>query len=140
MQRQKAALLPFGGEVFRYGLVSALGLGAYLLLLITLTEIFGVSYLSSAAIGFTAGAVVVYLLSITWVFQARAYRDKPANEFLVFVAIGLAGLLVNQVILLFGTEVLALHYTASKALAIGFVFSWNFTARKALLFSKEAHS
>ena len=139
MQKIIAEMAPISGEVFRYGLVSALGLATDLILLIGLTEIFGISYLSSAAIGFIAGAVVVYALSIGWVFQARTYRDKPANEFLVFVVIGVIGLLFNQVILFFGTELLALHYAASKVVAIGFVFSWNFGARKALLFTKEAH-
>lgn len=139
MQKAIAEFMPIGGEVVRYGIVSVAGLATDLLLLIGLTEILGISYLSSAAIGFTAGAVVVYILSIYWVFQARTYRDKPANEFVVFVSIGVIGLLFNQVILVLGTELLALHYATSKVFAIGFVFTWNFSARKALLFSKEAH-
>ena len=139
MQKLMTELVPLSGEVFRYGLVSALGLAVDLILLVALTEILHIPYLYSAAIGFIAGAVVVYVLSIGWVFQARTCRGKPSSEFLMFVSIGLVGLLLNQAILLVGTDVLALHYTASKALAISFVFTWNFTARKALLFSKEAH-
>ena len=135
-----ARILPLGGELLRYVAVSGLGLAVDVMILVGLTEIGHVPYLVSAAIGFAAGAVLVYVLSIGWVFGARRYRDKPANEFLMFVAIGLAGLMINQTILYVGTEMLGAHYTASKTIAVGFVFSWNFGVRKALLFSREARA
>lgn len=139
MQRNLADLFPFGGEFLRYGAVSAAGLAADLALLIGLTELVGIPYLLSAAIGFSGGAVVVYVLSIVWVFHARAFRDKPANEFAIFVTIGVVGLGLNHVILSAGTEMLEAHYTLSKMAAICIVFSWNFGARKMLLFNTEAH-
>jgi putative flippase GtrA len=138
MSALAARFLPIGGELIRYVAVSGLGLAVDLALLIGLTELVGIPYLVSAAVGFTAGAAAVYALSIGWVFTARTYRGNPGNEFLVFVAIGLVGLLLNQAILFFGTDIAGAHYTASKAVAVGFVFSWNFGIRKALLFTKEA--
>ncbi|NBC34526.1 MAG: GtrA family protein [Alphaproteobacteria bacterium] len=133
------ALWPHSREFVLYGAVSGAGLAVDLALLIGLTELVGIPYLLSAAIGFTMGAVVVYALSIGWVFQARTYRDRPANEFILFVMIGIAGLILNQAILYAGTDMIGAHYTFSKMVAIGFVFSWNFGARKMLLFTREAH-
>lgn len=140
MQRILADYFPFGGELLRYGAVSAAGLAADLALLIGLTELVHVPYLLSAAIGFSGGAIVVYLLSIGWVFSARTYRDRPGNELAIFVMIGVAGLGLNHVILFAGSEMLGAHYTLSKMVAIGVVFSWNFGARKTLLFNREAHT
>ena len=138
MPSQNREKRPIGSEFLRYFAVSGIGLATDLTVLIGLTELFGVPYLLSAGIGFCLGAVVVYRLSIGWVFQARTLRDKPANEFLIFLSIGVIGLLLNQVVLFIGTDTLHAHYMASKAVAIGFVFTWNYSARKALLFTKEA--
>ena len=123
-----------GEEFFRYLAVSAGGLVVDLALLIWFTESVGLSYLWSAAIGFVAGAGVVYWLSVTWVFRYRRLRDKPAAELGLFLAIGLVGLGLNEVVLFAVTEGVGVHYLVSKVFAVGTVFMWNFAARKCLLF------
>ncbi|WP_374349211.1 GtrA family protein [Thermomonas sp.] len=91
----------------------------------------------SATLGFVAGASVAYLLSIRWVFRARAFGNVPALEFLTFVGIGLAGLGITQLVLWIGVTRLALLAEAVKLTAAVLTFAFNFVARKALLF---AHS
>ena len=125
-----------GEEFFRYVVVSAGGLIIDLSLLIWFTEVAGLSYLWSAAIGFVAGAGVVYWLSVSWVFRYRRLRDKPAAELGLFLAIGVVGLGLNEIVLYAVTEGFGIHYLASKIFAVGTVFMWNYGARKCLLFRR----
>ena len=121
-------------EFLRYGMASAAALAVDFGLLVLLTSVFGVDYLISAAVGFSVGVVVVYILSITWVFRGRTNENR-GSEFAVFVAIGIAGLGVNELIMWQGTETAGLPYQVSKLLSAGCVFLFNFTFRKLLLFS-----
>ena len=125
-------------EFIRYAMASAVALCLDVLLLLVLTEWAGVPYLISAAIGFAGGIACIYLLSIDWVFRHRRMRSRPAAEFALFALIGVTGLLINESIMFATTEHLGQHYMISKAAAVGIVFAWNFTLRKALLFGKEA--
>ena len=98
-----------------------------------LTEVVGLHYLVSAAIGFMLGLVSVYLLSIHWVFTTRRVQ-KSHHEALIFAIIGFGGLGINELGLYLLTEALMLHYAVSKLLVTGLVFGWNFGIRKILLF------
>jgi len=94
---------------------------------------FGLAW--SATVGFVAGAVVAYLLSIRWVFRQRAFAHAPAMEFLAFVGIGLAGLGITQLVLWIGATQLGLLAEAVKLAAAGITFAFNYMVRKALLFA-----
>lgn len=93
----------------------------------------GLAYQWAALIGFAAGAVVAYVASIAWVFEARTiYRSTL--EFGLFVAIGVAGLLLTELLLWVQIEHLGWPKFLSKAGAAGVVFFFNFGMRKTLLF------
>jgi putative flippase GtrA len=89
----------------------------------------------SASIGFVAGAIVAYVLSIRWVFRRRAYRDVPALEFLTFIGIGVAGLGVTQLVLWLGVTQFRLLPELVKVGAAGLTFAFNYIVRKSLLFA-----
>lgn len=125
------------GEFLRYGLASALALGIDFGTLLFCTEVLGIHYLASAAIGFSLGIVAIYALSIRWVFAHRRL-DSPATEWTIFVLIGVAGLVLNQLNMAGLTEWAGLPYQLSKVASTGVVFCFNFGARKALLFSLSA--
>jgi len=121
-------------EFIRYFVASAIALAIDFGTLWILTSIFLVPYLISGAIAFATGLVVIYSLSIWWVFTKRSVRNRGI-EFLFFSVIGIVGLLLNEIILWFFTDSLNLFYLFSKIISVGVVFSWNFLARKTLLFS-----
>ena len=91
-------------------------------------------YLLAASLGFMAGAGLIYLLSTRWVFRRRKLADKAPVEFSAFVAIGLAGLAINDLVIYLAVERFALALLAAKALAAGASFLFNYTARKLTLF------
>ncbi len=121
-------------ELFRYASASAIALAVDMGLLIVLTEVFGIHYLLSAAVGFVFGVMVIYVISITWVFRYRRIQ-KRSKENLIFITIGLCGLLFNEVLLFVFTETFDFAYQISKLISAVFIFTFNFSARKLLLFS-----
>ena len=121
-------------ELVKYGLGSALALAVDWTLLIVLTELVGLHYLASATLSFSCGMIVAYALSISVVFKHRSMSDRSA-ELLTFVAVGLAGLILNQALMWSIVTYTPLGYLAAKVPTMGVVFLFNFTARRALLFS-----
>jgi putative flippase GtrA len=97
----------------------------------------GLAYPLAALIGFCAGAVFAYVASVFWVFEARSV-SRAWVEFGLFVAIGVAGLLLTEAILWLEIERLRMPALWSKAGAAGIVFFFNFGVRKITLFRASA--
>lgn len=90
--------------------------------------------LLAAAAGFCSGVVCTYLCCNYWVFSHRKMRDKQAQEFAVFVFIGLVGLLLTLLLIGFFDDVVGLPTEISKLPTEALVLLWNFTARKIALY------
>lgn len=97
----------------------------------------GFAYPLAALIGFCAGAVFAYVASVFWVFETRSV-GRAGVEFGLFVAIGVAGLLLTEAILWLEVERLGMPALWSKAGAAGIVFFFNFGLRKITLFRASA--
>ena len=97
----------------------------------------GLAYPLAALIGFCAGAVFAYTASVLWVFETRSV-SRAGVEFALFVAIGVAGLLLTEAILWLEIERLGVPVLWSKAGAAGIVFFFNFGVRKITLFRASA--
>lgn len=120
-------------EFIRYAVASAAALALDVGSLWLFVELFQVPYLVSGALAFLVGLTVVYILSVYWVFDARALTSRRA-EFMLFALIGVIGLLLNESVLWLLTERFGMFYLFSKFASVVVVFSWNFGARKWLLF------
>lgn len=90
-------------------------------------------YLAAAIASFSVGTLAGYLLSITVVFRYRRLRNQPI-EFASFAAIGMVGLAINTAANGIGVGYLGLHYLVAKCGAACLTFTWNFAARRQLLF------
>ncbi len=123
------------GEALRYLIASiaALSLDAATLWL-GVTTLAWPAWLTGA-FAYAAGLILIYVLSIRWVFARRTVRDAR-GEFLMFAALGLVGLLLNSVTLSVATG-LGLALPVAKALSAGIGFVANFVTRKVLLFSAK---
>lgn len=122
-------------DLSRYFAASLLALAVDLGVLSLCLRVAHLGLAWSATVGFVAGAVVAYLLSIRWVFRQRAFAHAPAMEFLAFIGIGLAGLGITQLVLWIGATQLGLLAEAVKLAAAGITFAFNYMVRKALLFA-----
>lgn len=103
-------------------------------ILVALTEAAGLHYLLAAGFSFLVGTTLSYLLSILWVFPVRRFSSKAA-EYLLYIAVGVVGLGLNEALLWFFTETVGIFYMVSKACAGSLIFFWSFGARKLILFS-----
>lgn len=119
-------------QFFRYFFVGGFAFIIDFGLLFVFTSLLGVNYLISAAIGFSAGLIVNYILSRVWVFSKSQYNNTTA--FLLFTLIGVAGLGLNEIIMFVCTGVFGLWYMFSKVISTGIVFVFNFVTRKLLVF------
>lgn len=89
----------------------------------------------AATAGFMVGVAVAYALCILWVFPKRSYMRTPTVEFVVFMAIGVAGLGITQLVLWLGATRIGLLPELVKLAAAGATFVFNYLARKSLLFT-----
>lgn len=105
------------------------GLGLYL----------GMTYPVAGAIGFLAGLAIAYFMSVRFVFEHRRMRDERA-EFVVFAVIGFGGLALTELLLWLFIGFGNWHPALAKLVTAGFVFCFNFGARKLVLFTKPAEA
>jgi putative flippase GtrA len=120
-------------EAIRYLFASVAALTCDAAILAISVNWFGLLPWVGGAIAYLAGLVLVYLLSIGWVFDRRAI-DNPVGEFAIFAALGLVGLILNSATLYIGTAA-GLSLPIAKGLSAMIGFTTNFVSRKAILFS-----
>lgn len=126
-------------DLVKYGFASAAALALDYAALLFFYKVVGVDYLIAAAIGFICGLALIYALSIRFVFSDRR-SVRPPKEFSAFFAIGLAGLLLNELLMHVFVEDFRLAVALAKVPTAGLVFAFNFTVRRALLFSAPSTS
>ncbi|WIV97795.1 GtrA family protein [Kinneretia aquatilis] len=120
-------------EFVRYALCSALALAIdFALYLLALRM--GQAVPVAAALGFSVGLMTSYVLSVRWVFLQRRILDRR-QELLVFCTVGVAGLLLTQLLLWLLVQRAAMRPEWAKLPTAVLVFMFNFSVRKALLFA-----
>lgn len=120
-------------KLFLYGVSSGAALVVDFGLMTLLVEVFSVHYLYAAALGFSAGCVVNYFASKYFVFEDRSANSQGVTATL-FVLVGIGGLLLNQLILFVGVDLLSVDYRLSKIISAGIVFWFNFLIRGFFVF------
>jgi putative flippase GtrA len=133
---RRASLWRLVSDLFAYGLVSAAALALDWGLLVTLVR-GEVDYQIAGAMSFTAGMLVAYAGSVLFVFNDRRQRSLAA-EAIGFFAIGFLGLACNQTLLFVFVYFGGLGVGLAKAPTAALVFTFNFVARRTLLFSSNA--
>lgn len=89
----------------------------------------------AAAVGFTAGLIFNYILSLVFVFKERKDgQGKSAKDVVIFFAVGVIGLLLTEAGMALGVNVLHFNYLLVKVFVAGAVLIWNYGARKILIF------
>ncbi len=115
-------------QILKFGVV---GGGAFLIdysVLYLLTEFVGIHYLISSVISFIVSLIFNYILSIYWVFDVT--KKQTSREVFVFVILSVIGLLINQVVMYAGSDLLHIYYMLTKLVATFIVMVWNFVTRK----------
>ena len=89
----------------------------------------------ATAFGFIIGLVVNYLLSLLFVFKKNTEKGKHWKAFFLFAVIGMIGLVLTELGMWLGVEILAIHYLFVKVIVTLLVLLWNYLGRKFFIFT-----
>jgi len=120
-------------QIMKFGIV---GIIAFIIdygLMILLTELIGLNYLTSSAISFCISVCFNYLMSILWVFHVDKESGHQGRNFIIFISLSAIGLGLNQILMWLGTNILGLFYMFTKIGATAIVMVYNFVTRKIFL-------
>ena len=120
-------------QLFKVGIVGVVATLLDFLFLFLFTDVLGMHYLFSAAISFVLSTLFNYVASMRFVFNSKFSKDEKSKELILFVILSVIGLLLNQFLMWFFVEKIALYYMAAKIVATFFVMAWNFISRKVWL-------
>ena len=121
-------------QLIKFGIVGVIATLIDLAVLMLLKEFMKVDVLAASAVAFSVSVIANYILSMLFVFKSRG--NSKVKEFIVFVALSIGGLLLNQFIMWLGTEIMTAYYLWVKAFALVFVPIYNFITRKIFLEKK----
>jgi len=101
----------------------------------TFVRLGGSGYVA-AAVGFLAGTVVSYYISVRFVFSERTMRSRWI-EMATFALIGCLGLFVVQMVMWVSISQVGLQVGDARLIAVAFSFASNFLLRKLILFRSK---
>lgn len=123
-------------QILKFGAVGFSCFFIDYILLIIFKEVIGIHYLIASGLSFVISLCVNYILSMKYVFRSKDDISKK-REFTVFAVLSIFGLIINQVIMWFGVDLMNISYLIIKIFATGIVMIYNFISRKILLENKQ---
>lgn len=130
-------------QLFRYSIVGGAAAICDIGVFALLTNVLSVNHIVANTVSFVVGLFVNFLLSRSWVFGSRT--KVLSGGFVVFGLIGAVGVALSDFILFLLVDLGAVRAIfrgledpevklVAKLAAVLIVLSWNFFARKALVF------
>jgi len=115
-------------RVLKFLLVGLSGMGMNELVLWLFTELLGLHYVLSAALGAEVAIINNFCWNEVWTFRDRAVKGRfeRFRRFLKFNLSRVAGILIALGVLTLLTEVFGIHYLVSNIFAILVGFVWNY--------------
>ena len=95
-------------------------------------EVFHLNTLLSAAIAFTISVIYNYIASVKWVFDVNKEKNEKTN-FIIFIVLSIVGLIITEIIMWLGSDVMEISYLIVKIVATAIVMVFNFITRKMFL-------
>ena len=126
-------------QFLKFGVVGVIAFVIDYGVLMLLSQVLGWDPVVSAAISFWVSVIFNCLASMKYVFQRRDDMSRQ-REFVIFIALSVVGLGINELVMLAGTGLLgssALAVTVTKLFATAIVMVWNFLSRKKWLEAKD---
>ena len=119
-------------QIFKFGIVGGIAFVIDYVSLIVCKEVFHLNTLLAAAIAFTISVIYNYIASVKWVFDVDKEKNEKTN-FVIFIVLSIVGLIITEIIMWFGTDVMKISYLIIKIVATAIVMVFNFITRKMFL-------
>jgi alpha-1,2-mannosyltransferase len=127
-----AAVAP---QLSRYALVSAAALACDFAVFLALTRV-AVWPAVAGVLGYAVGTVLHYLLSVRFVFDARATDKAHTRLFSEFAVTGVGGMAATALVIWAATDLTGLSALPAKVLAAGVSFILVFALRRSVVFAR----
>lgn len=119
-------------QIFKFIIVGGIAFIIDYSVMVFCKEIFNLNVLLSAFFGFTISVIYNYLASIKWVFDVNKEKSKKKN-FILFIIFSVIGLILTELIMWLGTDIINISYLIVKIIATAIVMIFNFITRKLFL-------
>ena len=128
-------------QFFKFSIVGITCFIVDFVVLYVLKEFANMNVLLAAGISFTVSVILNYILSIYFVFDVDRHKNKKRN-FVLFVVFSVIGLILTELLMNFGIDVLEINYMLVKVGATLIVMVYNFVTRKLFIerAGKKKHS
>lgn len=119
-------------QIFKFGIVGGIAFLIDYGIMVLCKEIIGLNVLLSAFFGFSISVIYNYIASVKWVFDINEEKDKKKN-FIIFIIFSIIGLIITEIIMWIGTDIINISYLIVKIAATAIVMVFNFVTRKMFL-------
>ena len=119
-------------QIMKFGVVGVIAFVIDYGVMVFLTEVFGLNPVVSATISFIVSVIFNYIASMRYVFSHKEDMSR-SREFVIFIVLSVIGLIINDVLMWAGTELVSINYRIVKIFATAVVMVWNFITRKIFL-------
>lgn len=119
-------------QIIKFGIVGGLAFLIDYGIMVLCKEIFGFNVLLSAGFGFTISVIFNYIASVKWVFNVNQNNSK-SKQFITFIIFSIIGLILTEIIMYIGTDIMNISYLLVKIVATLIVMIFNFITRKLFL-------
>ena len=119
-------------QMVKFGGVGAVCTAIDFACLYALREFMGVDVLVASGLAFAISVVVNYCLSVRFVFNVDESKSKLRN-FVLFIIFSVIGLVLTEIIMYVGAELLVVNYLLVKVISTVIVMVFNFVTRKMFL-------
>jgi putative flippase GtrA len=121
-------------QLYRYILIGSIAFVIDAGLLLLLIEL-GIHYIIANSLSFTIANAFNFIVGHYFVFSKTTRFNNLFQSYVAVLGISLFGLLLNDVILFIGVDIIRLDVMPAKILATIIVLLWNFGARKRLVYT-----
>jgi putative flippase GtrA len=119
-------------QVIRFLIVGVASFLVEFIVFAMLVDGAGVIYTYANLPAMTAAIIFNYFLTKKYVFETGKYNAR--TTFILFITFTLLGVILNQFLLWFFVEQIAVNIKVSKVLAVGLVAVFNFFTKKHFVF------
>ena len=119
-------------QILKFGVVGGIAFVIDYSVLIICKDFINLNIAVSTAIAFTVSVIYNYIASVKWVFNVNEESDSKKN-FILFIVFSVIGLILTEIIMILGSDVLKFEYKIVKIFATALVMVFNFMTRKIFL-------
>ena len=119
-------------QIIKCGIVGGLAFLIDYGIMVLCKEVFKFDVLVAAGFGFTVSVIFNYIASVKWVFNVNENNSK-SKQFITFIIFSIIGLIITEIIMYIGTDIIKISYLIVKVGATLIVMVFNFITRKLFL-------